>query len=283
MHAYQTCVNTTSRNLWNLVKSGTSLEEAARQYQIDSKRARALVAKESRILRPVIEAISSASAWMVRVDGTVFPVFMHPFGDADSDAVEDAAWLACTDNLSVADEDRAIKYIAAQFIQDFGIENTDDVKTCFQDVHDTLSEIECLKTLPKASLFVHKCEKYLQDCSDNLLEILQDIDTKKDCDYFKSILNNQFIRVRYGSEYLTQIEKPGALYFRVSSTHVDWYEVIMNFCIAFDRKIATVTIESDHASTGKRVVYADHVPWNEFLLNKKICIEALSKYVRRKA
>ena len=96
----------------------------------------------------------------------------------------------------------------------------------------------------------------------------------------KKHLNENYLRARYGSEYQNRIERPGALYFRTSSSDgFNWYDVILNFIdsISVTKKIRTITVERDTSATGDRRIYIDHMPLNEFLMKKPMVIESVRK------
>lgn len=224
----------------------------------------------------ILRESKSSSAWMVRKDGRVFEVFMHPFGDLESDAIEDATWLAVTDNMY---DNEAISYILAQFISDFNILTLEDVKECRTDVKSTMQELVCVSTYVYSfANFVDTLMKRYDALTESQIELYRKVNLSAECKKIKDILNNGFIRVRMGSEYLTQTETPGALYFRISSNDgTDWYDTIMNFACNLHKYISTVTIETDRASTGRYEVYADHLSWDDFLMQKPVIMEALQR------
>lgn len=223
----------------------------------------------------LLEAFSTR-AWCIDRQGNVVDVRVHPFGALDDDAIEDAAWLLLHDAKYGISS--LIKYIANQIYWDYGIDETwadEDIKDLVDDV---ISTIACLKGMNISTIIDLVCDKL----SDMLLSEPIDVMPEKSVEELgmsiKEYLNSNWLRARFGSEYQNFTERAGAMYFRTSSTDgFNWYNVICKFLcdISSKYKVTEVTVERDVSSTGDRKVYIDHMPFNEFLLNKPIVMESV--------
>ena len=227
----------------------------------------------------LLEMNQNSKAWCIDTTGKVYDVYVHPYGANDTDAIEDAAWLYLN-NFPISAKDSYISYIADKFIEDFEINSELDLKLSYADIIESLKEIESIQQYSGLDALI---QLVLKEVKNKILS--NDIDSKNldTAEHaIKQILNNNFIRVRYGSEYQTTVDNPGALYFRISSNNnFNWYDVIMKFTLKIMDKyrIGSITIETDHATTGRRVIYYDHVPIDEFILNKEIVMEACKKHL----
>lgn len=215
-------------------------------------------------------------AWCVNRNGTIIPVKVHPFGALDEDSTEDAAWLYVTnDNY---DKSELVKYIANQICYDYGIDENWDSSEIRDIITESVKDIESLKGMQNVNTLIEDVYDYVaiiregNDLSEDQIESLG----KK----IKKYLNENYLRVRYGSEYQNRIERAGALYFRTSSSDgFNWYNVILKFIstITNTKKIKNITIERDFSATGDKTVYVDHMSLNEFLLKKPIVIESVRR------
>lgn len=228
----------------------------------------------------LLETNQNSKAWCIDTTGKVYDVYVHPYGANDTDAIEDAAWLYLN-NFPISAKDSYISYIADKFIDDFELQSELDLKLSYADIIDSMKEIESIQQYNGLDAFI---QAVLATIKKKVSE--NNVDTNKNLEIeektIKQILNNNFIRVRYGSEYQTTVDDSGALYFRISSNNnFNWYDVIMNFVLKIMDKyrIGSVTIETDHATTGRRVIYYDHVPIDDFILNKEIVMEACKKHL----
>ena len=228
----------------------------------------------------LLESGKYSKAWCLDTSGKVYDVYVHPYGAFDTDAIEDAAWLYLNTYPNNSYSMKYIDYISDKFIEDFNIESLSDCALAYKDIIDSMKEIESIQTYSNLNILV---QNIITSISNKIKDSNYTISNTKEAEKkIKEILNNNFIRVRYGSEYQTTVDNPGALYFRISSNnHFNWYDVIMNFTLIIMNKfrIETVTIETDHATTGRKVVYYDHVPIDEFILNKEIVMESCKKHL----
>lgn len=99
------------------------------------------------------------------------------------------------------------------------------------------------------------------NCDRNKKEIL---------DVLVNGLNQEFMRVRYGGIYKT-VEGVREMYFRISSTEFNWFDIIREYVITHKDFIDYVTVVSDLASTGSGEFYSskngvyDNMPVDDFL------------------
>ena len=226
----------------------------------------------------------STSAWCIHRNGTVIPVRVHPFGALDDDATEDAAWLfIVNDNY---DKDVLIRYIANQMSYDYNIEcswSEDEIRDI---VDESLTDIECLKGMTGVSSLVAAVTSYIVGLKPNFKsegDLLVDA-TEAEVDTYgasiKQHLNESYLRVRFGSEYQIRVDHTGAMYFRTSSTDgFNWYSTILQFLSDFtsNARVSDVTIERDVSATGDHKVYINHMPFNDFLMERPMVIESVKK------
>lgn len=223
----------------------------------------------------ILAESKKSTAWCLGKDGTVYDVYVHPYGAYDMDAIEDAAWLYL---VNFGNKQKYVNYIADQLINDFSLESEEDIDESFQDIKLSLTEIESIQKYSELNSLV---DSVIQTMKDRLLlseyEVGSTLD--KTAKEIKSMLNNNFIRVRYGSHFQTFVENPGCLYFRISSEGVNWYKAILDFVLRFSENniIKDITIEKDMASTGTNKVYLDHMPFEDFLFKKPFVVEALNR------
>lgn len=240
-----------------------------------------------KILKMLTES-NASKAWCISRSGNVVPVRVHPFGALDDDSVEDAAWLyvaasgQCTNSL--------IGYIANQLCYDYNIGGSWSDEDITDLVQECLNDIECLKGLSGRSSVVTSLINSVIDyliklkanASDNteILANMTEDELETEGLEIKQFLNENYLRVRLGSEYQNYTERKGAVYFRTSSTDgFNWYPVIFKFLDDLSRttRIGEVTVERDTSATGDRKVYVDHMSFDEFLLQKPIVIESVIK------
>lgn len=215
-------------------------------------------------------------AWCVNRNGTIIPVKVHPFGALDEDSTEDAAWLYVTnDNY---DKSELVKYIANQICYDYGIDENWHSSEIRDIITESVKDIESLKGMQNVNTLIEDVYDYVATIREGNALSEDQIESlgKK----IKKYLNENYLRVRYGSEYQNRIERAGALYFRTSSSDgFNWYNVILKFIstITNTKKVKNITIERDFSATGDKTVYVDHMSLNEFLLKKPIVIESVRR------
>lgn len=98
-------------------------------------------------------------------------------------------------------------------------------------------------------------------------------------------ISQEFLPCRYGGEYFDDGEH-GAIYFRVTSTNFNWFNIIWEFVYNNKNTINTITIERDEARTGSHEIYHhgrfkfDHLPIEEFImLQGNPVVESLSSNI----
>lgn len=86
------------------------------------------------------------------------------------------------------------------------------------------------------------------------------------------MLNQEFLRARYGGMYDSDNIGGGEMYFRISSTGYNWFPVIWEFVYNNRNRISNVTVVKDPESTGMKGMYLqhngekiDHMPVDEFI------------------
>lgn len=223
----------------------------------------------------IFEAFSPSRAWCVDRKGNAVPVRVHPFGAMGEDSIEDAAWLYMFTDYK--DKSKLVKYIANAIVNEYAIGDYNDAVST---LNEELRDIESLKGNIHINILCEDCSTYLATLMFDPDEILSDKVTKELGREIKNYLNENYMRVRYGSHYQSFTEREGAMYFRTSSTDgFNWYNIIVNFLdTAVSRfKIREVTIERDTSSTGYKKLYVDHLPLSEFLMKKPEVIECVKR------
>lgn len=222
----------------------------------------------------IIEQLFSSRAWCVHRTGRIIPVRVHPFGAYDDDAIEDAAWLYIYDNDY--DPTELIRYLANQFYYDYRIDTQWTYDDIYDLIHESIFDIECLKGVAGVGELVDDIVNHLVNNSYSVR--LTPAQTEDLGGQIKRYLNTSYMRVRYASEYQNYSERHGAIYFRISSTDgFNWYNTILKFIenISTSLDINEVTVEKDKSSTGVYKLYIDHIPIEEFLLQRPIVIESV--------
>ena len=229
----------------------------------------------------LLETPNSATAWCIDRSGKVYNVYVHPFGSLQDDSLEDAAWLWCNDFNEV--KPQCAKYYLATMWNDCDFASGDmSLEEFKEEIVESLEEIECLRGNANARKFgawlgVLAEEHFKKtEWSDDWV---YSFDLEELEDGIKDYLNNNILRVRFGSEFQTKIDRAGSLYFRISSDNYNWYNNILKFIdeLSQRRKIVDITIEKDKESSGSDTVYVDHISLNDFLLNKPIVAESLKR------
>lgn len=206
------------------------------------------------------EAPSNAHAFMLRRDGAVIPVSIHPYGFPETDGIEETLeageWLFENTN-----SDRTRHNIIRLFAT-FAEENKDEGETRSQFLSRW---IKTQKPKPVQ-------EKFLASIRANINTIdTSDLDT---CNTVViRCLNNEFCRVRFGG---LQNSKSGSkeVSFRISSDNgFNWFDVIYLFVHDYKNKlgIKSVTIVTDEESRGEETFYSykgevfNQMPVEDFL------------------
>lgn len=226
----------------------------------------------------ILKESRSSTAWCIDTRGNIYDVYVHPYGAYDMDAIEDAAWMFLVNFGSKSDNELFIDYIANQLIFDFDLETMQEVDNSIDDIKLSLTEIESIQKYSQLKALVSAVISSIKEKVDNS-DFVSDNELSSQSNKIKKMLNNNFLRVRYGSHFQTFLESEGSLYFRVSSSGVDWYNIILDFTLKFseNHNIKDITIEKDKASTGTNKIYLDHMPFEDFLFKKPFIVEALNR------
>lgn len=214
----------------------------------------------------------TTNAWCISNKGKIIPLKVHPFGAIGEDAIEEAAWL-----FTVRDS-MPSKFLIQYIINEIYYQYVEGNCLSFKDINNIVREeilnIESLKnTRDVEEIITDVCVLFLMPTYSMLRESTTNLGNR-----IKSHLNENYLRVRYGSEYQNKIEKEGSIYFRTSSTDgFNWYPTIIKFLdsISANYNIKDVTVKRDASATGSNKIYIDHVDINEFLLNKPRIIESI--------
>lgn len=221
------------------------------------------------------EALLS-NAWCIDRRGRMISVKVHPFGALDEDSTEDAAWLYVVNDSY--DTSELVKYIANQMCYDYSIDEDWESSEIKAIITESIEDIESLKGMNNVSKLIEDVYDYIAIIREgDSLSLTETESLGKD---IKKHLNENYLRVRYGSEYQNRIDRAGALYFRTSSSDgFNWYDIIIRFIdnIIVSKRVNNITVERDTSATGDRKVYIDHMTLNEFLLKTPIVIESVRR------
>lgn len=238
--------------------------------------------KESReVLRMsvyLIESPNSSTAWCMDRKGNLYSVYVHPFGSLQDDSLEDAAWLYCNGFQEVASV--CVSYYALTMWLELGFDpKTSNVEDFIIEVIDSVFEIECLRGNNKQKQFASALHRYIIETLDIAGFDIPEADVNSWGKMLKDYLNQNILRIRFGSEFETRLTNSGSLYFRTSSSGYDWYDHILKFIdkLSSNHRITDITIERDKETTGSDKVYVNHMPLNEFLLEKPIVVESVRR------
>ena len=198
------------------------------------------------------------NAYMIRNDGTLFPVTVHIYGSVEDieETLAAAEWLYSHTNESKTKEDIVDLVIA------YAKELDPDVEK--DEVADTL-------------LYTFKHAGY-KVCSESFLNSLPYKNPETVTVSAKTLnltvvtdLNQEFLRARYGGLYDSSAGNRD-MYFRISSVGFNWFDIIWNFVYQNRNAIDTVTITKDEESTGLENYFykidgepALHMPVAEFI------------------
>ena len=229
----------------------------------------------------ILESISS-TAWCIDRTGKAIRVNVHPFGALDDDAVEDAAWLICFVPEKGRRDKSLVDYISKQLCIDYGIDISWSIHMVESLVYDCIDTIECLRHMEPARIRLeHQVIERIMDIKcHNAIDDIDEAEVQAAGAKIKKYLNENYLRVRFGSLYQTYTERAGAIYFRTSSTDgFNWYNIIINFLDSIVGKynVKEVTIERDQSATGDNKVYVDHMSLSDFLMKKPEVIESIKR------
>lgn len=203
---------------------------------------------------------AETKAWMIRRDGKVFEVQIHPYGSPEN--YEETLWASewlynHTGNQST--KDLIVKFITTWVYDECNFEEASVVEQLDKEIASRPYSF-------LTSNFVHSIE--------DLLEYVDVDDPVEDLNIaVNSALNEEFLRARAGGE-VNSDASIGELYFRISSTGYNWFDIIWNFVYNRKGSVETVTIKRDEESTGDSTYYRhgdkvfDRMPVEEFIMLK---------------
>lgn len=199
-------------------------------------------------------------AWMLRQDGSAFPLIHHLYvmGDSDlSSEAEVAAFLISSDSKDRELAEYVLDAWMAMLIE-YTVDYNDGQLAIEGKIKTAISKLpyRFLYPLPDDEYInIHrKCENYkdvgeLYDFLDKVRENISDIS-----DNIKHSLNQQFCRVRFGGQYNSK-EGNNEVWFRVSSVSFNWANTIYLFASDIKRKYGAeyITICRDYESDNGEV------------------------------
>ena len=194
-------------------------------------------------------------AWMLRQDGSVFPLIHHLYVMNDEDLSSEAEVAAFLISSKSRDIDLA-EYVIDAWIA-LMIENSVNYNDSEIEIESHI--LEELKKLPYRFLYPLSDEDYinihkkLDNYSDtgSLYDFIDDVRLKINqiSEDIKHSLNQQFCRVRYGGQY-NSVSDNNTIWFRISSVGYNWADTIYIFASNMLRQlnIDKITICRDYES-----------------------------------
>ena len=203
---------------------------------------------------------AQTKAWMLRRDGKAFEVTIHPYGNPDD--YEETLWASewlYGHTANPETKDLIVRFITTWVFDECKFEEATVVEQLDKEITDR-------PYMFLSSNFAHSIADQLED-----VDLNEDVETLNLA--VNSALNNEFTRVRAGGEVNSDASL-GELYFRISSTGYNWFDIIWNFVYNRQRSIDTVTIKRDEEATGESTYYRhgnkifDKMPVEEFIMMK---------------
>ena len=194
-------------------------------------------------------------AWMLRQDGTSFPLIHHLYVMNDEDLSSEAEVAAFLISSQSHDIDLA-EYVIDAWMA-LMIENSVDYNDSEYEIESHI--LKELKNLPYRFLYPLSAEDYisihkkLDNYSDtgSLYDFIDDVRLKINqiSEDIKHSLNQQFCRVRYGGQY-NSVSNNNTIWFRISSVGYNWADTIYIFASNMLRQlnIDKITICRDYES-----------------------------------
>ncbi len=180
----------------------------------------------------------NATAWMVRRDGRTFPCRVHYYGSLEDveETLYAAEWMFLkTQNNSTR---QAILDLVSLYGKSLSIHRS-SVRNLIRAIH----------TKPYQFLSEAFVREHMQELLLYRSGTVEELNEKV-C----FLLNNEFMRVRYGGMYDTE-EGCKDIYFRISSNDYDWSDCIKRVIRHHGKKIETFTVVKDFESTGDSNFY----------------------------
>ena len=198
-----------------------------------------------------------ANAWMIRADGTEFPVTVHIYGSEDD--VEETLFAA--EWLYNHTTDASVKDLITNFVASYAHDLDPDATPA--EFADTL--IYQMKHIPYKVMtegFIKSLDLEHANVFTNLMSANSAVN---------DALNQEFLRARYGGMYDTD-SMNGEMYFRISSHGYNWFPIIWEFVYKNRNRIKDVTVVKDPEATGMKNMYSvhngkkiDHMPTDEYI------------------
>ena len=195
------------------------------------------------------------SAWMLRQDGSAFPVIVHLYCMNDPDLSSEAECASFIIKTKSKDKDLA-EYVIDCWLA-FLIENivpfeadSDEIDECIKTALNSLNYYFQYSLSVSEYIDIHNRQNNynsmdsLYDFIDGVRETIDSIQND-----MKNSLNQQFCRVRYGGENDTESSN-NTLWFRISSVRFNWADVIYSFAIRMKNvlNVSKITICRDFES-----------------------------------
>ena len=182
------------------------------------------------------------NAYMTRNDGKFFPVKVHYYGDPeDVDSTLYAGEWLYDHTLHEGTKKAFIMLIDywAKFLNDL------------EDVDTLIADIEAIID---AMPYYFLSKKFVEAHAEEIIKYFPMVkeSDKKLNDVICDELNQEFMRVRYGGMYDTDAGSRD-IYFRISSSGFNWYDIIWKFVYDHEAVIDFVTICRDEEATGVAV------------------------------
>lgn len=197
-----------------------------------------------------MDITNSNVAFMIRNDGVIFPVKVHPYGNEDVEFIEET--LASSEWLYYHTQHDTTKKLVCKLIKTWILNsNYDPYKSLLYNIQREIK---------------NRPYKYLT--TEFIESVISEIENEEPIDSLETLnklvcleLNQEFLRARYGGMYNTN-PASREMVFRVSSAEFNWFDIIWKFVNDNKLVIDYVTICSDEESTGKESYYynyKDHI------------------------
>lgn len=207
------------------------------------------------------------NAYMIRSDGKAFPVVVHTYGSPDDteETLAAAEWLYNHTRFS------AVRQLITKFVAAYAVYLDPSIlEDCLPD--------EIQTTLQYAASHIWRgyhvlTPEFVQGLRFDKTS-LEDLPSLENLNVMvNAALNEEFLRARYNGKYDSD-DNNQEMYFRVSSTGVNWFPIIWQFVYDHQRQISAVTITKDEESTGQKGYYynLDGQPVNHMSVNDFITV-----------
>lgn len=174
------------------------------------------------------------TAWMIRNDGKMIGVTVHPYGNPDIDEIEET--LAASEWLYVNTNHTSLRNLIVCLFASWAYNIVGSV--------DNIEIKKYIDNLPYRIVTSGFLDVIIPQIDNVPIYESEGLNTLVNAE-----LNQEFLRARYGGMYDT---KPGNrnVYFRTSSVCFDWFPLIRDLVSERQNDIETVTVIRDPESTG---------------------------------